>query len=238
MIADVPVGTLLSGGMDSSAVLSYAVRDTHRPVKTFTVGFDGGYVVDERPYALLTAKHFRTEHYDITISPRDFWAFLPSYLWHMEEPVCEPPSVALYYVSKLARQHVKVLLSGEGGDEAFAGYPNYPNMLLLDRIGSALGPLARPIGAAGAIVGRLLGDGRLERYGTALGRPLLPQYFSRTSGPTFYFNQQARRLYSDDFTAAAYSPGPSAFISDIARCRPGSAFAKSNALRRYQDVAP
>src|SRR5208282_4165131 len=120
MMADVPVGVLLSGGMDSSAVLSFAVQGTAKQVKTFTVGFDGDEVIDERPYARQAARQFGTEHHEISISAEDFWNFLPSYVWHMEEPVCEPPAVALYYISKLAREHVKVLLSGEGGDEAFA----------------------------------------------------------------------------------------------------------------------
>ncbi|HLH52163.1 MAG TPA: asparagine synthase (glutamine-hydrolyzing), partial [Verrucomicrobiae bacterium] len=144
MIADVPVGVLLSGGVDSSAMLNFAVQGTEKKVKTFTVGFDGDQVVDERPYARLAAERFHSEHFETTISEADFWDFLPSYVWHMEEPVCEPPAVALYYVTKFARKHVKVLLSGEGGDEAFAGYPNYPNMLSLDRLAGALGPLARP----------------------------------------------------------------------------------------------
>ena len=126
MIADVPVGILSSGGVDSSAILNFAVHATDKKIKTFTVGFDGDQVVDERPYARLAAERFGTEHYETSISADDFWDFLPSYVWHMEEPVCEPPAVALFYVSQLARNHVKVLLSGEGGDEAFAGYPNYP----------------------------------------------------------------------------------------------------------------
>src|SRR4029077_18303484 len=108
MIADVPVGILLSGGMDSSAVLNFAVQGTKEKIKTFTVGFDGAQVVDERPYARLAAERFGTEHYDLSISAADFWDFLPDYVWHMEEPVCEPPAVALHYVSKFARRQVKV----------------------------------------------------------------------------------------------------------------------------------
>jgi asparagine synthase (glutamine-hydrolysing) len=199
MIADVPVGILLSGGTDSSAVLSFAVQGTQKKVKTFTVGFSGGQVVDERPYARLAAEQFGTEHHDISISASDFWDFLPKYVWHMEEPVCEPPAVALYYISKYARQFVKVLLSGEGGDEAFAGYPNYAHLLRLEQIGAAVGPLARPAGEVGGLVGRLLGEKRLQRYGAALGRPLAGHYFSRTSGPTAYFNQSARNLFTPEF---------------------------------------
>jgi asparagine synthase (glutamine-hydrolysing) len=116
MIADVPVGILLSGGVDSTAVLSFAAESTGKRVNTFTVGFDGGQVVDERPYARIAAEKFGAIHHEISITAEDFWNFLPSYVWHMEEPVHEPPAVALYYVSKLARQHVKVgTFRGGGG---------------------------------------------------------------------------------------------------------------------------
>ena len=134
MIADVPVGVLLSGGVDSTAVLSCAAERTDKEISTFTVGFSDSGFADERPYARLAAETFGSQHHDMTITANDFAAFLPQYVWHMEEPVCEPPAVALYYVSKLARNYVKVLLSGEGGDEAFAGYDNYRNMVWLERL--------------------------------------------------------------------------------------------------------
>jgi asparagine synthase (glutamine-hydrolysing) len=215
MIADVPVGVLLSGGVDSSAVLSFAVQGTGKRVKTFTVGFDGGEVVDERPYARMTAKRFDTEHYDISISLEDFWNFLPAYVWYMEDPVCEPPSVALYYVSKLARNHVKVLLSGEGGDEAFAGYPNYANLLRLERLRSIFGPLARPTGAAACMAGDLFSERRLQRYGEAFGRPLAAHYFSRTSGPSSFFNRRAETFFTPEFLRSSATP-PATFIAELA----------------------
>jgi asparagine synthase (glutamine-hydrolysing) len=130
----------------------------------------------------------------------------------MEEPVCEPPAVALYYVSKLAREHVKVLLSGEGGDEAFGGYPNYPNMMRLARIGAAAGPFARAAGAGASLAGRLCGDGRVERYGEALGRPLASQYFSRTSWPAAFFNRQAARFGTSEFLRQTASVSPAEAI--------------------------
>ena len=216
MMADVPVGVLLSGGMDSTAVLSFAVRNTKKTIKTFTVGFDGGQVVDERPYARLAAERFGTEHYDLSISASDFWEFLPSYVLHMEEPVCEPPAVALYYVSKLARQYVKVLLSGEGGDEAFAGYGNYPNMLRLKRIDTVLGPLARPLGAATEIAGRLFDEERVQRYGAALGVDFSAHYFSRTSGPTSYFNRQTQNFFTNDFLHTTSSANSSKLVARLA----------------------
>jgi asparagine synthase (glutamine-hydrolysing) len=215
MIADVPVGILLSGGVDSSAVLSFAVRGTNKKVKTFTVGFDGGQVVDERPFARLAAAKFGTEHHDLSISASQFWDFLPSYVWHMEEPVCEPPAAALYYVSKLARRHVKVLLSGEGGDEAFAGYPNYPNMLRLARIERGLGPLSRPAGAVAGLLGDALAADRLRRYGRAMGRSLNEHYFSRTSGPTGFFHDKAQNIFTPDFLHATGDMDPMQTMAGI-----------------------
>ncbi|HTS19758.1 MAG TPA: asparagine synthase (glutamine-hydrolyzing) [Verrucomicrobiae bacterium] len=215
MIADVPVGVLLSGGVDSSAIATLAVQSTDERVQTFTVGFDGAEVVDERPFARMVADRLGTEHYDISITAEDFWSFLPSYVWHMEDPVCEPPALALYYVSKLARQHVKVLLSGEGGDEAFAGYPNYPNMLKLDRIRSALGPFARPVGSLTARAGVWLVNERARRYGNALGRPLADCYYSRASGPTAFFQQRASEFFTPEFLDASRSIAPAQEIADL-----------------------
>ena len=215
MIADVPVGVLLSGGVDSSAVLNFAVRGTSKRIKTFTVGFDGNQVVDERPYARLAAQQFGTEHFEISLTAQDFWSFLPSYVRHMEEPVCEPPAVALYYVSKLAREHVKVLLSGEGGDEAFAGYSNYVHLLRLERIRSALGPLSRPAGTLAGLLGRGAGSERLNRYGAALGRPLSVYYFSRTSGPTAFFNDRSSGLFAPEFLSAVNGVDPAGMMLEL-----------------------
>lgn len=217
MIADVPVGVLLSGGVDSSAVLNFAVQGTEKKVKAFTIGFDGNQVVDERPYARMAAQRFGAEHHELSISSEDFWNFLPAYAWHMEEPVCEPPAVALHYISELARKHVKVLLSGEGGDEAFAGYPNYPHMLRLERIRRTLGPLARPVGATANFAGGLFGLERTQRYGNALGRPLADHYFSRTSTPTTTFNRIAGQFFSPSFLDTTSNQGAADFMAKLLR---------------------
>jgi asparagine synthase (glutamine-hydrolysing) len=123
--------------------------------------------------------------------------------------------VALYYVSGLARNHVKVLLSGEGGDEAFAGYPNYPNRLKLQRLQNALGPLARPVGAIAELMGRVSGEGRVQRYGAALGRPLAQTYFSRTTGPTSFFHGRGVELFTPDFLAATSSVSAAALMEKL-----------------------
>jgi asparagine synthase (glutamine-hydrolysing) len=206
MISDVPVGVLLSGGVDSTGVLRYAAEQTDKPLHTFTIGFDGQGFADERPYARLASEKYRTVHRELTMTAEDFRDFLPKYIWHMEEPICEPPAVALYFVSKLARESsVKVLLSGEGGDEAFGGYQNYRNLLLLERMKSALGP-ARGMLRYGFLALKRIGLSRFHRY-ACLVEPNLSQYYlSRTATPYSGFNQLKNALYSNEFKETLLTP--------------------------------
>lgn len=194
MISDVPVGFLLSGGVDSTALLSFAVEQTDKKVSTFTIGFEGQGFADERPYAKLAADRFGTSHYEQTITHQQFADFLPKYIWHMEEPVCEPPAIALYYITKLASEHVKVLISGEGGDEAFGGYQNYRNELLVDKIKMFGGPLAKPLLSALSKVGGAMGErfGQMSRDSAV---DLEKRYFSRASVPDRLFNTKMSHLF-------------------------------------------
>jgi asparagine synthase (glutamine-hydrolysing) len=207
MISDVPVGILLSGGVDSTAVLSYAVEAAGQPLSTFTIGFGEHDGADERLPARLVAKQFGTHHYETTITSGDFADWLPSYVWHMEEPVCEPPAVALYFVSKLARKHVTVLLSGEGGDEAFAGYSTYRNIAWLERLKRLLGPLRLPASGMAKLLGGLAGNKQLQHYAPLMAMPLEEYYYSRSSDPLAFFNQNRAALYSPDFLAQIHSNG-------------------------------
>ena len=200
MISDVPVGCLASGGVDSTALLSCAVDETDKTIQTFTIGFAGAHFADEREYARLAAKRFATTHYDMTISAKDFQDFLPRYVWHMEEPVCEPPAIALYYVSKLARDHVAVLLSGEGGDEAFGGYPEYRNLPILERCKTIAGPLRGAAGVVLAQVGRFAALRRAKDLALLMNIPLADYYYSRASSPVSYFNRHRGDLLTDDLT--------------------------------------
>lgn len=219
MISDVPVGVLLSGGVDSTAMLSFAADHTTQRIDTFTVGFAGEQFADERPFAKMAAERYGSRHHEITITAEDFWSFLPSYVWHMEEPVCEPPAVALHYVTKLARAHVKVLLSGEGGDEAFAGYQNYRNLMWFERLKS-LGPFARGATSLGiALAARVDSSGRMQKYQAALARPLHEHYFSRTAGPYSPLHQAKRALYSPAFSAELARDGRSRYVEQLfAQC--------------------
>ncbi len=196
MISDVPVGFLLSGGVDSTAMLSFAAKKTDKPISTYTVGFSSPGVVDERPFARLAAERFGSKHYEISISSNEFASFLPEYVRHMEEPVCEPPAVALYYVSKLASQYVKVLISGEGGDEAFAGYENYRNLFWFETLKRGFGPLRGSLGQGMSLLGRLSNSRVLKKYGPLMSTKLDDYYLSRASSPYQYFNRTSSGIYS------------------------------------------
>jgi asparagine synthase (glutamine-hydrolysing) len=199
MIADVPVGFLLSGGVDSTAMLSFAVGKTEHHLSSYTLGFSDKGIADERPYARTAADRYGAEHHEMTITADDFLAFLPQYVWHMEDPVCEPPAVALFYVSRLASEHVKVLISGEGGDEAFAGYPNYRSMIWLERLKSLCGPLNAPLKGLLTLLNRAAHSAAIARYSPLLTVPFDAYYYSRTSSPFRAFNQRGNEIYASDF---------------------------------------
>lgn len=222
MIADVPVGVLLSGGVDSTGVLSLAVEQTEKRVSTFTIGFSGEEVADERPFAKLAAERFGTQHYEMTIPAEDFASFMPKYVWHMEEPVCEPPAIALYYVSKLAREHVTVLLSGEGGDEAFAGYSNYRNLVWLERIKRG-GHLLNSALSGGISLGNsLLGTSRFAKYAPLMTDRFPDYYYGRTSNPHRTTGNGLGSIYSADFSGTIdreRSLGPVRTLQDHMRGR-------------------
>ena len=199
MISDVPVGVLLSGGVDSTGILRYAVEQSIERIHTFTVGFDGEELTDERPYARLAAQRYGTIHQEITISANDFRDFLPKYVWHMEEPVCEPPAIALYFVSRLAHESsVKVLLSGEGGDEAFGGYNIYRNVLMLEGLKAAFGS-ARSLLRFGLGITGYVGLKSIQKYANFVERPVSQYFFSCAATPETRFNLLKRALYKRDF---------------------------------------
>ena len=130
LMADVPLGMFLSGGIDSSAIAAMMSTMVAEPIKTFSVGFRER-EANELEYARLVAKKFGTDHHEITITPEQFFEALPNLVWHEDEPIGFIASVPLYFVSKLAQEHVKVVLTGEGADETLAGYGRYAKALKL-----------------------------------------------------------------------------------------------------------
>jgi asparagine synthase (glutamine-hydrolysing) len=122
LVSDTPVGAFLSGGIDSSAVVAAAASQLPTPLRTFTIALKGSPELDEGPWAGQVASHLGTEHTEFDLKP-DLVSALPAMVWHGDEPLAISSAFALYFLSKLARQQVKVALSGDGGDEVFAGYP-------------------------------------------------------------------------------------------------------------------
>jgi asparagine synthase (glutamine-hydrolysing) len=124
LMSDVPLGMFLSGGIDSAAITAAMATLVREPIRTFSVAFAEG-EANELEYARLVATAYRTEHRETIVSPAEFFAELPRLVWHEDEPIAHPSSVALYFVSRLAARHVKVVLTGEGSDETLAGYNRY-----------------------------------------------------------------------------------------------------------------
>jgi asparagine synthase (glutamine-hydrolysing) len=124
LMSDVPLGMFLSGGVDSSAIAALIKRMTSGAVKTFSVGYPEAQF-SELSYAAEVARAIGTEHHEVVVGMDDFFEHLPRLIWHEDEPIAWPSSVALYFVSRLAAREVKVVLTGEGSDELFAGYERY-----------------------------------------------------------------------------------------------------------------
>lgn len=134
LMSDVPLGMFLSGGIDSSAICAVMSKMMDEPVKTFSVGFKER-EANEFEYARIVSKAFKTDHHEITITPNQFFSALPKLIWNEDEPLGFVSSVPLYFVSKLAQKHVKVVLTGEGSDEILAGYDRYYKALKLLEFG-------------------------------------------------------------------------------------------------------
>jgi asparagine synthase (glutamine-hydrolysing) len=125
LMGDVPVGVFLSGGLDSSAIAALMTKIQGKPIETFSVGYEES-AASELPYARIVAKHIGSAHHEVRVSSSEFFNVLPKLIWHEDEPLVWPSSVSLYFVARLARERVTVVLTGEGSDETLAGYTRYP----------------------------------------------------------------------------------------------------------------
>ena len=194
LMADVPLGTFLSGGMDSSAVAALMASEIDRPVQTFSVAF-ADRAFSELTYSREVAQAIGADAHEIVVSERDFFGALPRLVWHEDEPLAHPSSVPLHFVSALAREHVKVVLTGEGSDELLAGYGKYPRSLLNWRAAGVYErfvPGAVRAGVASSIVPHLPGPiGRYARRSfLAMPRQAAAMFFDNFAGVPLHLQHE------------------------------------------------
>jgi asparagine synthase (glutamine-hydrolysing) len=213
LMSDVPVGALLSGGVDSAAIVGLACEAGAQELQTFTIGFDDPRY-DERPLARLTAEKHRTEHRELVVGPESFLDALPRLSWFRDEPIAEPSEIPLLLLSEFAGEHVKVALTGDGGDELFGGYPKYRVERLLRAVPR------RPVAALsglGRLASRLPTHRRLARAFETLA------ISDETTRWASWF-----RTFSPSEILALTGPGSSA--------RPGASLGR--VLGPYADIDP
>ena len=214
LMSDVPLGVFLSGGLDSSAVAALTTKIRREPIETFAVGY-GEAAFSELPFARQVAEHIGSKHHEVRLSREQFFETLPRLIWHEDEPVVWPSSVSLYFVARLARDRVTVVLTGEGSDETLAGYTRYAWTLMNARMDSVYRSLTpsflRRWVRQGISVGPLP---------AALHRKLEHTFLARDgeSWPSFYF---------DNFYSAFSAAEQSDILSDEAQGSIGDAYAGS-----------
>jgi asparagine synthase (glutamine-hydrolysing) len=148
LVSDVPFGAFLSGGVDSSLVVALMSRALQAPVRTFAIGFEGdGADLSETPYARMVAERYETEHEEVLVGGADLVAHAEKVVWHLDQPIADNACLANYLVAEAASRDVKMVLTGEGGDELFAGYARYAGERLAPAFGR-LPPRARALGVA------------------------------------------------------------------------------------------
>ncbi|MCA9145889.1 MAG: asparagine synthase (glutamine-hydrolyzing) [Planctomycetaceae bacterium] len=212
MRSDVPLGAFLSGGVDSSLIVALMQQRSAQPIKTFTIGFPIP-EYDETSYAQQVAKHLGTEHEELQVTP-DGVSILPKLVWNYDEPFSDSSAIPTWYVSEMTRRHVTVALSGDGGDELFAGYPRYKAVWIanqLDQLGLLRTFLAAPAwqripGARQKSLVR-----RFKRFSEFLGKTPQRRYLEWIA----IFNESRRAaLYRDDFVERLPDSDPFSFLGN------------------------
>src|SRR5271165_3048642 len=185
LMSDVPLGVFLSGGVDSSAVAALMTKLRREPVETFSVGYTEQ-TYSELPFARTVSDHIQSQHHEVLVGERDFFGALPHLIWHEDEPIVWPSSISLYFVARLARERVTVVLTGEGADETLAGYTRYAFTLknaALDRAYRSVVPNFLRSGLRDAVATSSL-------LGATLRRKLEHTFLARdgNSWASFYFD--------------------------------------------------
>jgi asparagine synthase (glutamine-hydrolysing) len=214
LMSDVPLGVFLSGGLDSSAVAALTTKIRREPIETFAVGY-GEEAYSELPFARMVSKHIGSKHHEVRLSRQEFFQTLPRLIWHEDEPIVWPSSVSLYFVARLARERVTVVLTGEGSDETLAGYTRYAWTLKNSRMDQAYRRLVPEFGREW--VRRGIHAGPLSG---ALHRKLEHTFLVRdgASWPSFYF---------DNFYSAFSGPEQERLLTPEIRAICGDAYAGS-----------
>src|SRR2546428_5436136 len=189
LVSDVPLGAFLSGGIDSSSVVATMARMTSRPVKTFSIGFHEG-VYNEVEYARVVAERFGTEHHELILEP-DVQKVIEDLAWYLDEPFGDPSAIPTYMVSKLASEHVTVVLSGDGGDELFAGYDKYVVEARERRYRFVPAPIRNLLGSVGAVMPEGMKRRNFLRHIALLGHE---RYLDAS---TLFRRDQKERLFRD-----------------------------------------
>jgi asparagine synthase (glutamine-hydrolysing) len=212
LMSDVPLGVFLSGGIDSSAIAALMTSIRQAPVETFSVGYSEQ-AHSELPYAGLMAEQLGSSHHEVRVSRKDFFDALPKLIWHEDEPLAWPSSVSLYFVAQLAREHVTVVLTGEGSDETLAGYTRYPFTLWNARLDR---------GYRGLVPDRMR---RTLRHAIADSN-WLPPKIRRKLRHTFLARDGASwaAFYFDNFYAAFSEAEQSGLLVDEIRPAPGQEY--------------
>jgi len=223
LVSDVPLGAFLSGGIDSSAVVALMSSIADQPVKTFSVGFGEGGSIDELDYARIVASHLETDHYEL-VAEEDAVKLLPEIVWYADEPVADPALIPTYLVSKLARRHVKVVLTGEGGDEMFAGYIQYKATLMGKRYLSKI-PKFMIIWLAPKLLKHVPGSflDLFFSHSSALGEEAkrrIADYISYSEDPmkaylsivSIFDNEERRQILDDTVFSQLKEIGPSQIV--------------------------
>src|SRR3954452_9375958 len=206
LVADVPLGAFLSGGIDSSAIVALMAGVMGEPVKTFTIGFEDRDGFDERPFARKVAQRFGTEHHESVVHPKAV-ELIERLVWHHDQPFGDSSAVPTFLLNQAAREHVTVALSGDGGDELFAGYERFAAGVAVDRV-LMIPPALRTAGrrALDAIPGSAFHGraGRAQRFAAAVDEGMPAAYLGWIS---YVPEVWRRRLlpHPDDWACREYS---------------------------------
>jgi asparagine synthase (glutamine-hydrolysing) len=201
LLADVPVGVLLSGGVDSSVLTALAARSSSKRVQTFSIGFRER-SFNELELAREVARRYDTDHHELVVSPR-MSELLPELVAAFDEPFADSSAVPTFLVSQLASQHVKVVLSGEGGDELFGGYETYAADQLARRIGPAAARLAPLVERLPSSDARVSLDYRAKRFVRAAALPPLERHHGWKE---IFSSQQRELLLSEHWRDPEFDP--------------------------------